>query len=306
MTSVADLVASGAALEKVAVGFTYTEGPVWDRRNDRLLFHDIPSDRRHAWSEADGVVVVEEETQKGNGMAVDFEGRILICESSTNRLIRQELDGSVTVLAERYRDRDLNSPNDIAIRGNGDVYFSDPAYGRIPVYGKERPRELDFQGVFRLRAADGALELVATDCEQPNGLVFSADGSRLYVDDCEHGTIWRYDLADDGEILGRRLWHDHAGTPLPFEHSLDNEKYPGYVDGMGCDEHDNVYVTSRGGILVVGADGVDVGLIELPEEVANFTWGGPEGRDLFICCRSFVGRLRMNVRASDSGRERLS
>lgn len=304
MTVVTDLVARGAELERVATGFTYTEGPVWDC-NERLLFHDIPSDRRYAWSETEGLVVIQEPTQKANGMARDFECRILICESSTNRLIRQELDGSVTVLAERYRGKDLNSPNDIAVRGNGDVYFSDPAYGRIPVYGRERPRDLDFQGLFRVRATDGALELVATDCEQPNGLVFSDDGSHLYVDDCEHGTIWRYDLADDGEVLARQLWHADAGTPLPFEDCVANEKYPGYVDGMGCDERDNVYVTSRGGILVIGPDGENVGLIGLPEEVGNFTWGGPEGRDLFVCCRSFVGRMRMSVRASDSGRKRL-
>jgi gluconolactonase len=305
-SSLGALVSPRGEVEVISAGYTYTEGPVWDRLKQRLLFHDVPGDTRYEWSEESGTTTLLTPTNKSNGMCADANGRLLICESTTNRLVRHELDGSETILAEKYEGKHLNSPNDVVVRGNGDVYFSDPAYGRLPIYGEVRPRELDYQGVFRVRASDASIRLVATDCEQPNGLVFSPDGSRLYVDDCELGTIWSYDLDDDGNVIDKKLWREDAGRPQPFEGVARNNLLSGYVDGMGCDEYGNVYVTSVGGILVMTPDGHDLGKIELPEDVANFTWGGPSGLDLFICCRSFIGRLPMTVRASNGGSDRLS
>jgi len=141
--------------------------PVWDARRDRLLFHDVPADTRYSWSDSTGAVVESHPTNKANGMAVDADGRILICESGANRLVRREHDGTVTVLASHFDGKELNSPNDIAVHPNGDIFFSDPAYGRIPVYGRDRPAQLGFQGVFCIRIAKRELALVASDCEQP-------------------------------------------------------------------------------------------------------------------------------------------
>ncbi len=289
-------------VEVLATGFVYTEGPVWHDRTQRLLFHDVPSDTRHGWSPEGGAVVVQAPTHKGNGMAIDHDGRLLVCEQTRNRIVRHEHDGRVTVVAATYEGKELNSPNDLAIHAGGDVYFSDPAYGRLPVYGEDRPRQLDFQGVYRVRAQDGALELVANDQVQPNGLCFSPDGRTLYVNDCELGDIWRYEVRGDGRLSDGEIFRQGIGVPCPWESCLANTLPSGYLDGMKCDELGNVYVTGPGGLVVVGPDGDDVGVIGLPEDVANFTWGGRDGRDLFVCCRTFVGRVAMHVRASTAGR----
>jgi gluconolactonase len=293
------------SVEVLATGFTYTEGPVWDTRSERLLFHDIPDDTRYGWSADDGLVIVARPTHKANGMALDTEDRLLVCEQTLNRIVRREHDGTTSVIASTYEGKELNSPNDIAVRGlDGDVYFSDPAYGRIPVYGEDRPQQLDFQGVYRVRATTGELELVATDCAQPNGLCFSPDGRRLYVNDCEVGDIWVYDTDDDGVVSSGRLLREGVGVPCPWEDCLNNTLPSGYVDGMKCDELGNLYVTGVGGIVILDPDGRDLGLIELDEDVANFTWGGADGRELFVCCRGFLGRVAMNVTASTGGRGR--
>ncbi|MGZ4247059.1 MAG: SMP-30/gluconolactonase/LRE family protein [Solirubrobacteraceae bacterium] len=296
-----DLVDLDRGLEEIVRGFTYTEGPVWEGRRARLLFHDLPSDTRYCWSPEDGMTVDAHPTHKSNGMALDPQGRVLVCESGINRLVRWEDDGSVTVLASHYEGKELNSPNDIGVHPNGDIYFSDPAYGRIPVYGEDRPQQLDFQGVYRVRASDGELELIATDCEQPNGICWSPDGNRLYVDDCEHGSIWVYERDGDGKIGPGRILRADAGVPCPWEDAKVDNLPSGYVDGMRCDAKGNIYVTSKGGILVMDSDGNDIGLIDLPEDVANFTWGGADGLDLFICCRGFLGRVRMKVHGAAPG-----
>ena len=291
MPSVRDLIEPGTQLEIVAEGFTYTEGPVWDWANGRLLFHDIPADRRYSWSEDAGLELVATPTGKGNGMAIDGEGRVVICESGFNRVVRLEGDGSEVVLAERFGGAALNSPNDVIVARNGDIYFTDPTYGRIPVYGEERAAELDFTGVFRIPASGGGLELLATECEQPNGLVLSPDESRLYVDDCENGTIWRFEL-EDRRVVERGIWLADAGAALPFARAASNDLLSGYVDGMGCDERGNVYVTSVGGVLAIAPDGTKLGTIELPEDVSNFTWGGERART----CSSPVARSSAGCR----------
>ena len=166
----------------------------------------------------------------------------------------------------------------------------------------ERPQELDYQGVYRVRATDGRLELVAADCQQPNGLCFSPDGRTLYVNDCEVGDIWTYQVDEGGGVSAGRLLREGVGVPCPWEACLVDDLPSGYVDGMKCDELGNIYVTGPGGIVILDPDGSDLGLIELAEDVANFAWGGPDGRDLFVCCRTFLGRVAMEVRASTGGR----
>ncbi|MBS1871495.1 MAG: SMP-30/gluconolactonase/LRE family protein [Actinobacteria bacterium] len=293
-----DRLVAGGPPEAVASGFTYTEGPVWHAPSAALLFHDIPSDRRLRWSAAAGLETVAHPTGKGNGMALDRAGRLLVCESGAHRVVRHEPDGAVTVLAERYEGRELNSPNDLAVHSGGDVYFTDPAYGRIPVYGVERPRELDVQGVYRVRAGDGALELLCDDFAQPNGICFSPDERRLYVNDTERAEVRAFDVAADGTLRDGAILHAPVGPALAFEDARRNVLPHGFVDGMKCDERGNVYVTGPGGIWVLDPGGDRVGVVELPEDVANFAWGGEDGRDLFCCCRSALVRVRMRVRGT--------
>lgn len=284
--------------QALAGGFTYTEGPVWHAASGSLPFHDIPSDRRLRWSEAGGVELVARPTRKGNGMALDRQGRLLVCESAAHRVVRHEHDGAVTILAERHEGRELNSPNDLVVRSDGDVYFTDPAYGRIPVYGVERPRELAVQGVFRIRAADGGLELVCDDFAQPNGLCLSPDERRLYVNDTERAEVRAFDVAADGTLRGGAVLHAPVGPALAFEDARRNLLPHGFVDGMKCDARGNVYVTGPGGIWVLDPRGRHLGIVELPEDVANFAWGGADGLDLFCCCRSALVRVRMRVRGA--------
>ncbi|HEY1854269.1 MAG TPA: SMP-30/gluconolactonase/LRE family protein [Solirubrobacterales bacterium] len=288
-------------VEVLATGFAYTEGPTWQQAEQRLLFHDIVEDIRYGWTAADGLTVVKQPTHKGNGMAVDVEGRLLVCEQTLNRVVRHELDGSITVLAAEYEGKELNSPNDLAVRSNGDVIFSDPAYGRIPVYGEDRPQQLDFQGVYRVRGDGGGLELLTKDQVQPNGLCFSPDEQRFYVDDCELGDIWAYEVAADGTLGDGSVLCEGIGVPCPWEDCINDTLPSGYLDGMKCDERGNIYVTALGGVLILSPAGEKLGLIELTEDLANFTWGGPENRDLFVCCRSFIGRVTMAVGPAYTG-----
>lgn len=293
--ALAGLVAEGATVETVARGFTYTEGPVWDVADGSLLFNDIPADRRMRWHEDGRLEEVVSPTRKSNGMAFDLGGDLLVCESERHCVARWAADGTVTVIADRYEGLELNSPNDLAVHSSGDIYFTDPAYGRIPVYGIERPQQLGHQGVYRIRASDGELELLESDFVQPNGLCLSPDERTLYVNDTEVGHVLRFDVADGGTLSGGAPFHGPIGGGLSFDAALRNDLPLGLVDGMKCDERGNVYVTGPGGVWVIAPDGERIGVIELPEEVANFTWGGADGRSLLLCGRTTLMRVAMDV-----------
>jgi gluconolactonase len=288
------LIAADAVLEPIAAGFVYTEGPVWLPEEQALLFQDLPNDKRWKWTEAGGAVLDAEPTHFANGMALDAEGRLLVCEAGLNRVTRREADGTITVLASHYEGDELNSPNDIVVHSSGDIYFTDPAYGRIPVYGYDRPQELPLQGIYRIPAAGGEPELLSDHLIQPNGLVFSPDEQVLYVADCETGELIAFDVDAGGDLTRHRVFNSDAGTPLPWEFAVRDELLPGYLDGTAMDVQGNVYQTGRGGIWVIAPDGEALGVLELPEDVANLTWG-EDGRTLFLCCRTTVFRTRMSV-----------
>jgi gluconolactonase len=289
------LVDPDVALETLAGGFAYTEGPAWDERTETLVFHDLVNDVRHVWSERDGLRVTLKPTAFANGMAYDAEGRLFVCEAGRNSVTRTDRDGTVTVIASHYRGKELNSPNDLAIHSNGDVYFTDPAYGRIPVYGIERPQQLPFQGIFRIPNGTAEPELVSDELEQPNGLAFSPDESVLYVADCETGELIAFDVDADGGLSGRRVFSTETGVPCPFQDVVDDNLPSGYLDGTAVDERGNVYQTGLGGVCVVTPAGEVIGVLPLPQDIANLTWGGPDLRDLYFCCRRNLFRARMNV-----------
>ena len=271
------------SLEKIADGFIFTEGPVW-HPDGFLLFSDMPGDVRRRWAPSEGVTVLREPANKCNGMAFDQQGRLLVCEHSTSRLVREEPDGSFEVLADSFEGSELNSPNDVVVAFDGDIFFTDPTYGRTPDFGLEREPQLDFRGVYRL--SPGGLNLIDTDFTQPNGLCFSPDESTLYVNDTERGIIVSYPRSVDGTIGSRSVFADEIG---------DIDFGVGVVDGMKCDSEGNVLVTGPNGIWVFEASGDLMGVIAVPEVAGNINWGGPDWSTLYITASTSVYRVDTTV-----------
>ena len=290
----AQIVLPQARPERIAGGFAFTEGPVW--RGDHLLFSDIPHSRIVRWQELpEGPEVrtfrVEyvHTTHPGhrghcNGLTLDAQDRLIVCGQAARRVTRTEPDGSITVLADRYDGKRLNSPNDVVVHDSGAIYFTDPPWGlRDLTEGKELP----FQGVYRLDR-DGRLHLEVDDFEHPNGLAFSPDQRVLYIGDDARGHVRAFDVQPDGSLAYGRLF---AETPLP--ETLDPEDGP--PDGMKVDSAGHLYVTSIGGIWVFDATGKALGVIAVPEQPANLAWGDGDWRTLYITARTSLYRLRLNV-----------
>ena len=281
------LVDPGVDIEAVATGFSFTEGPVW-HPNGYLLFSDIPNDARWKWSKQDGPIEVLNPANKCNGMALDSELRLLICEHSTSSLIRAHLDIngeeiSREVLATHYRGQELNSPNDVVIRSDGGIYFTDPPYGRMKVYGKLRKQEMTLQGVYRIDPKSNELLLVADDFVMPNGICFSPDESILYINDSELCHVRAFDVTGDGLLINGRVLLDGIGTG----NSAD-----GIPDGMKCDTHGNIWVTGPRGLWVISPVGKHLGVIEIPEHVGNLAWGGRDWSELYIPSSTSVYRMQ--------------
>ncbi|OGL03305.1 MAG: gluconolactonase [Candidatus Rokubacteria bacterium RIFCSPHIGHO2_12_FULL_73_22] len=268
------------AFETLGTGFLFTEGPVWHPTGRFLLFSDMPGDHLRRWSAADGVTTFRRPCDMSNGLTWDRQGRLVVCEHATSRLTRTEPDGSIVPLASHWRGKQLNSPNDVVCRSDGGIYFSDPPYGRAKYYGVERPQELPFQGVYRVGPDPGAPELLADDFERPNGLCFSLDERRLFVNDTARQHIRVFDVAPDGGLRGGRLWAETKGDQ------------PGAPDGMKLDAAGNVYCCGPGGIHVFDPDAGLLEVIEVPERTANFAWGDDDYRSLFITASTSLYRIR--------------
>jgi gluconolactonase len=278
----AELLSPDAELERLATGFTFTEGPIYNHDGRHLLFSDMPADVRRSWSEADGVVEVARPANKCNGMVYDADGNLLVCEHSTSTLVRERPDGTRETIASHFEGKELNSPNDVCMRSDGTIYFSDPPYGRTAAFGVEREQELDFQAVFAIRP-DGELQLaVARDeFEGPNGLCFSPDESILYVNDSPRMHIKAYDVAADGSLSGVRV---HFQVPA-------GEPGEGMPDGMKCDAQGNIWVTGPRGVWIISPAGEHLGVIEVPEVVGNLAWGGDDWRTLFLPSSTSLYRI---------------
>jgi gluconolactonase len=284
-----ELVEEDAELERLGTGFTFTEGPLW-HPDGYLLFSDMPGDVRRRWDEASGVQEVANPSNKGNGMTFDLDGRLIICEHVTSSVVRMDPDGhggGREVLATHYGDKELNSPNDVVVRRDGAIYFTDPTYGRMPGFGIEREQELDFQGVYRIPPGGGDPQLLADDFDQPNGLCFTADESLLYVNDTNKAHIRVFGVADDGTLTGGSVLAEGIGTG-----DLDSGEL---VDGMKLDERGNIWVTGPGGVWVFDPGGEHLGTIEVPENVGNVNWGGPGWNQLFIPATSSMYRITCKV-----------
>jgi gluconolactonase len=282
------LIARDATVERICTGFKFSEGPIWNATEQCLYFSDMPSDIRRRWSAKDGVVEVRNPSNKCNGMTYDAAGNLYVCEHVTSSLVVETAAGERKVLATHWQGKALNSPNDVVVRSDGTIYFTDPTYGRKPVFGLERAQELDFQGVYRV-SRDGTLHREADDFDQPNGLCLSPDERTLYVNDTTRAHIRAFDVAADGSLSNNRIFAEQIGT---------GDYDEGVVDGMKCDEHGNIYVTGPRGIWVIGARGQQLGVIRMPEIAGNLNWGGRDWRDLYCTCSTSVYRVRMTVRGN--------
>ena len=284
------LVPPGATIEKLAEGYVFTEGPVWIREESRLLFSDVRANAIHQWTEADGaspfIDPVFEGDREGlrsissNGLTLDAEGRLIICEHGNRRISRLEEDGTRTVLVDSFDGSRLNSPNDAVFGSDGSLYFTDPSYGLEGL--EESPlRELDFNGIYRLHP-DGELELLVQDQSRPNGIALSPDEDVLYVANSdENQKVWMaYDLGEDGATNGR-VFYD-----------VNDQTAPGAADGLKVDLGGNLFATGPGGVWVIGWDGVHLGTILLPEVVANVAWGD-DGQTLYMTASTGVYRIRL-------------
>ncbi len=229
--AILELVDEGSAVEQLATGFTFTEGPIWHPDDEVLYFSDMPADIRRKVTLEGVVTEVRNPAFKCNGMTLDADRNLLVCEHVTSSLVRERPDGVRELLAYHYEGKYLNSPNDVTVRSDGTIYFSDPWYGRFPGFGIERERELGWQGVFRIPPGGGQDELelaVAKDeFDMPNGLCFSPDESLLYVNDTPRAHIKVYDVDADGTLSNVRMFFEGIGSGVIEE---------GIPDGMKCDE----------------------------------------------------------------------
>ncbi len=284
----AQLVLPNAALETLASGCRWLEGPVWFADTQMLLFSDIPNNRVLRWVEG-GVSLFREPSDFANGHARDLQGRLISCSHQARNITRTELDGSFTTLADRYKTKRLNSPNDVIVKRDGTIWFTDPHYGINTDYegGKQTP-ELP-ANVYRLDPASGSLSIVADDFAGPNGLAFSPDEQRLYI--CESGRQFdespsRYIRVFDIGVDGRSL---HGGTKF---HQVE----PGFADGIVCDEAENIWSSAGDGVHCIRRDGTLLGKILTGSTVSNLTFGGRHRSRLFICAGTSLYAVYTNTR----------
>lgn len=269
-------------LEQIATGFEFVEGPIWHPAQRHLTFSDIVGNTMYRWSEHTGTSVFRRPSQMANGNAYDAQGRILTCEHATSRVTRAGLDGNVEVLASHFDGKELNSPNDIVVKRDGSIYFTDPTSGRSPRWGIPRAQELDYQGVYRLDPATWQLTLLVRDpWGKPNGLCFSVDESLLYVNDTNRGHIRVFDVLPDGTLSHGRVWAtlDSVGA--------------GVADGMKTDAAGAIYCTGPGGIHIFDAAAVCLGVIHMPEQTANLCFGDDDLCSLYIAASTSIYRLRV-------------
>jgi gluconolactonase len=292
-----EIVPPNPKIFKLAEGFKFTEGPVWDRKGGYLLFSDPNNNTIYKYSpEGNGQLIVFREKsgyegadiaeygQPGsNGLTFDREGRLTINQHGNRRVVRFEPDGQLTVLADKFEGKRLNSPNDLVYRSDGTLYFTDPPFG-LPKFFNDPRKELPFSGVFAVK--DGKVTLVSKDLSGPNGLAFSPDEKFFYVDnwDDHKKIVMRYEVQPDGSLTKGKVFFDmtSAGT----EDALD---------GMKIDKAGNLYVSGPRGIWILSPEGKHLGTIIAPKHPHNFTWGDADGKTLYLCARSGLYRMRLNI-----------
>ena len=285
-----------AKVERLGTGFRWCEGPAWFGDGRYLVWSDIPNDRLMRWDEETGAIsVFRKPAHYPNGNTRDRQGRLLTCEHDARRVTRTEYDGAITVIADRFEGKPLNSPNDVVCRSDGSVWFTDPPFGILSYYeGHVDTPELP-TNVYRVDPATGRLAVVAGDVNRPNGLAFSPDESKLYV--VEAGTtprsVWAFDVTEKGTRLAnkRKLIDGARGTPDGLRVDVDGNLWIGW--GMGEEGLDGVAVFDR--------EGKPIGRIDLPERCANVCFGGRHRNRLFMCGSTSLYSLFVNTQGAAGG-----
>jgi gluconolactonase len=288
------IVGPDAAAERVAGGFVFTEGPVWSpdgsllfsSPNTNVIYRWVPDGRVTVFRPKSGYTGVDigRYGQPGsNGLTFDAQGRLTICQHGNRRVIRVEPHGNVTVLANNFDGRRLNSPNDLVYRSDGTLFFTDPPFG-LPAAFDDPDKELPFSGVFAVR--DGRVSLVTDELEGPNGLAFSPDERYLYVGnwDPERKVVMRYELGPGDQVIGSSVLFDMTDA--------DGEDA---IDGLKVDQAGNVYACGPGGIWIISPDGEHLGTLRLPESPHNLAWGDEDGRALYVTALASVYRIRLQI-----------
>ena len=258
------------------------EGPLWWHEESYLLFSDIHNNRRMKWAQGQGVTTFHESTNRSNGLTRDLQGRLVACEHDSRRVTRLEADGSVTVLANSFQGRQLNRPNDVVVKSDGSIYFTDPWTHRRPA----EQWELDFSGVYRLSPDLGTLTLLLKDFVVPNGLAFTPDESVLYVNDSRRGHIRAFDLQPDGTLAraSDRVFCDLRGDR------------PGVPDGMKVDGEGNVYCGGSGGLWILNPNGEHLGtIVHGAPATTNLAFGGADWKTLFFTTRNSLGSVQTKI-----------
>ncbi|PRY87338.1 SMP-30/gluconolactonase/LRE family protein [Donghicola tyrosinivorans] len=277
-------------LERIATGFTWTEGPVWFGDRDALLFSDIPSRRIMMWSQSTGVTLYRGESGFNNGNTRDRQGRLIGCRHGARDVVRTEHDGSLTVLADSFEDKPLNSPNDVVVSSDGTIWFTDPTYGIISDFeGYRATPEQTARNVYRL-TAEGTLSVAVGDFTQPNGLCFSPDEKTLYI--AESGSSH-----DESVPSVIRKFSVNQGTlnDQGVFATIDN----GLPDGIRCDRAGNLWSSAADGVHCFAPDGALLGKILVPELVSNICFGGYDGHRLFITATTSVYRVFVDTQGAE-------
>ena len=287
------VIAVSASVEKLAAGFNWSEGPVW--KDGALLFSDVPENVMYRWKEGleaaevfmkpSGTLVGEESNgrQGSNGLGMDLSGHLVICQHGARRLARVETDGKQTALATHFEGKRLNSPNDMALRSNGDIYFTDPPYG-LDGGNQSAQKELSFNGVFRLTPTGGVSVLVR-DLTFPNGIAFSPDEKTLYVcvSDPKACKLMAYNVKEDGSVQNGRVFFDGQ--------SMVGAERPGLFDGLKVARSGHLFVTGPGGVLVLSSNGKHLGTILTGVPTGNCAWGD-DGSTLYITADATLCRIK--------------
>lgn len=293
------LVPKGAKIERLAEGYDWSEGPVWDHKGRFLLFSDVPQNTVFRWKEGEGASVFLKpsgytgSTPRGgepgsNGLTMDAEGRLILCQHGDRCIARLEPDGKFKVLADRYEGKRFNSPNDAVYKSNGDLYFTDPPYGLL---GKndDPKKELKFNGVFRL-SKDGTVTLLTDKMSYPNGIAFSPDEKTLYVanSDLEKAVWMAFEVKEDGTLGEGKVFFDATQF-------AKNKDLKGLPDGLKLDRSGNLFATGPGGVFILSPDGTHLGTLATGEANGNCAWGD-DGSTLYINADMYLARIRLTTK----------
>jgi gluconolactonase len=293
------LVPPDAKIELLASGLDWSEGPVWIKQGGYLLFSDVPRNVIHRWHETEGLSVymspsgftgvgTYSQEPGSNGLTLDARGRLILCEHGDRRVSRLEPSGGKLTLADMHEGRRLNSPNDVVVKSNGDVYFTDPPYG-LPKLWDSPLREQEFSGVYRVSPRDRTVTLLSKDLTRPNGIAFSPDEKTLYVANSDAQAIWMaYPVLADGTLGSGRVFADVSDMAKTLK---------GAPDGLKVDRDGNLWATGPGGVHVMAPDGTRLGRLDTGERVSNCAWGD-DGSTLYITSDMNLVRIKTTTRGA--------